>query len=84
MQSQPLPDERDPQGLDRPSPPPVFLCLAPAVLFRYLLATVTYGEFSWSGLATVALIGLFGFEAGFVLNDYIDREFDRKDVESGS
>ena len=49
----------------------------------YLLATVTYGGFSWPGLALVALIGFFGFEAGFVLNDYIDREFDKKDVETG-
>ena len=48
----------------------------------YLLATVTYGGFSWFDLLRVALIGLFGFEAGLVLNDYIDRVFDRKDVES--
>nr|WP_320161953.1 UbiA family prenyltransferase [uncultured Methanoregula sp.] len=47
----------------------------------YLLATVTYGGFSWSELAKVALIGFFGFEAGLVLNDYIDREYDRRDVE---
>ncbi len=49
----------------------------------YLLATVTYGGFSWPGLALVALIGFFGFEAGLVLNDYIDREFDKKDTETG-
>jgi 4-hydroxybenzoate polyprenyltransferase len=49
----------------------------------YLLATVTYGGFSWPGLALVAMIGFSGFEAGFVLNDYIDREFDKKDVETG-
>ncbi|MFA4848177.1 MAG: UbiA family prenyltransferase [Methanoregula sp.] len=48
----------------------------------YLLATVTYGGFSWSGLLVVALIGFFGFEAGLVLNDYIDREYDRKDIET--
>ena len=47
----------------------------------YLLATVTYGGFSWSELAKVALIGFFGFEAGLVLNDYIDREYDKRDVE---
>ena len=41
----------------------------------YLLATVTYGGFSWPGLALVAMIGFSGFEAGFVLNDYIDRNF---------
>ncbi|MFA6225616.1 MAG: UbiA family prenyltransferase [Methanoregula sp.] len=48
----------------------------------YLLATVTYGGFSWFALLTVALFGFFGFEAGLVLNDYIDREFDRKDIET--
>jgi len=47
----------------------------------YLLATVTYGGFSWFALGKVALIGFFGFEAGLVLNDYIDRTFDAKDVE---
>jgi 4-hydroxybenzoate polyprenyltransferase len=47
----------------------------------YLLATATYGDFSWYVLAKVALIGFFGFEAGFVLNDYIDRNFDKKDVD---
>jgi 4-hydroxybenzoate polyprenyltransferase len=47
----------------------------------YLLATMTYGGFSWFVLGKVALIGFFGFEAGLVLNDYIDRTFDVKDVE---
>ena len=47
----------------------------------YLLATTTYGGFSWFVLGKVALIGFFGFEAGLVLNDYIDREYDRKDIE---
>jgi 4-hydroxybenzoate polyprenyltransferase len=47
----------------------------------YLLATIAYGGFSWILLAKVALIGLFGFEAGLVLNDYIDRDPDKKDVD---
>ncbi len=47
----------------------------------YLLATMSYGGFGWLALAKVALIGFFGFEAGLVLNDYIDRDLDRKDVE---
>ncbi len=47
----------------------------------YLLATMTYGGFSWLMLVKVALIGFFGFEAGLVLNDYIDREIDKKDVD---
>ena len=49
----------------------------------YLLATMTWGGFEWFELAKVALIGFFGFEAGLVLNDYIDRDYDKKDVEQG-
>jgi 4-hydroxybenzoate polyprenyltransferase len=41
-----------------------------------------YGNFTWFDLARVCLIGFFGFEAGFILNDYIDREYDKKDIES--
>jgi 4-hydroxybenzoate polyprenyltransferase len=41
------------------------------------------GSFSWLVLAKVALIGFFGFEAGLVLNDYIDRDLDKKDVDQG-
>jgi 4-hydroxybenzoate polyprenyltransferase len=48
----------------------------------YLLATTVYGNFGWFDLARVSLIGFFGFEAGLVLNDYIDREYDKKDIES--
>ncbi|MDD1684450.1 MAG: UbiA family prenyltransferase [Methanoregula sp.] len=47
----------------------------------YLLATTSYGGFSWFDLGRVALIGFFGFEAGMVLNDYIDREYDKFDVD---
>ncbi len=46
-----------------------------------LLSFQRYGGFSWSLTVRVALIGLFGFEAGLVLNDYVDRELDQKDVE---
>jgi 4-hydroxybenzoate polyprenyltransferase len=49
----------------------------------YLLATAAYGGFSWLTLLQVALIGFFGFEAGFVLNDYVDRGYDTRDVETG-
>jgi 4-hydroxybenzoate polyprenyltransferase len=48
----------------------------------YLLATSMYGNFAWFDLARVCLIGFFGFEAGLILNDYIDREYDKKDIES--
>ncbi|WAI02329.1 UbiA family prenyltransferase [Methanogenium organophilum] len=47
-----------------------------------VLAFAAYDGFSWSYLFTIALIGLFGFEAGMVLNDYVDRIYDRRDVES--
>lgn len=48
----------------------------------YLLATTVYGNFTWFDLVRVALIGFFGFEAGFVLNDYVDRNYDKKEVET--
>lgn len=41
----------------------------------------TYGGFSWLAVIRAAAIGFLGFEAGFVLNDYVDRELDKKDVE---
>jgi len=48
----------------------------------YLLATTVYGNFAWVDIVRVALIGFFGFEAGLVLNDYVDRHYDKKDIES--
>lgn len=48
----------------------------------YLLATRGGDTFSWLALLKVALIGLFGFEAGLVLNDYIDRNYDKRDIET--
>ncbi|NYT08049.1 MAG: UbiA family prenyltransferase [Methanomicrobiales archaeon] len=47
----------------------------------FLLAASVTGTFSWIDLLRAALIGFFGFEAGFLLNDYVDRDYDRKDVE---
>jgi 4-hydroxybenzoate polyprenyltransferase len=41
----------------------------------------TYGGFTWLLVAKAALIALLGFEAGFVLNDYVDAELDRRDIE---
>lgn len=46
------------------------------------LAFKNYGEFSWPVTFKVVLIGLFGFEGGLVLNDYVDRKRDRLDVEN--
>lgn len=49
----------------------------------YLLAAAVYGTFSLADLARVAVIGFLGFEGGLVLNDYIDREYDKRDTEFG-
>ncbi len=46
-----------------------------------LLAAGTYAGFTWGVLATAALIALFGFTGGLVLNDYVDRDLDRMDVD---
>jgi 4-hydroxybenzoate polyprenyltransferase len=40
-----------------------------------------YGGFSWPLVGKAALIAFLGFEAGFVLNDYVDREIDEREVE---
>jgi len=48
----------------------------------YLMATTLYGNLTWFDLTRVAMIGFFGFEAGFILNDYVDRNYDKKDVEA--
>jgi len=45
------------------------------------LAFETYGGFDWGLVVKAFLIGLFGFEAGMVLNDVIDHRIDEKDVE---
>ncbi|MGD2247018.1 MAG: UbiA family prenyltransferase [Candidatus Methanofastidiosia archaeon] len=47
-----------------------------------VLAFARYSDFSWELLLKAAFIGFFGFEAGFVLNDYVDRNIDTKDVDS--
>jgi 4-hydroxybenzoate polyprenyltransferase len=47
-----------------------------------VLAFANYGGFSWTLTLKVALMGLLGFGAGFVLNDYVDRNRDRLDVEN--
>jgi len=45
------------------------------------LSFQAYGGFTWLLVGKAALIALLGFEAGFVLNDYMDAELDRRDVE---
>ncbi len=46
-----------------------------------MLAFENYGGFSWSLTIRAGLIGLLGLEAGMVLNDYVDRETDKRDIE---
>ncbi|WP_292726997.1 UbiA family prenyltransferase [Methanoculleus sp.] len=53
---------------------PLLFCSGLALAFQ------NYGGFSWDLVGRAALIGLLGFEAGLVLNDYVDREYDRRDV----
>ena len=40
-----------------------------------------YGGFSWGLVIKAILIGLFGFEGGMILNDYIDKDIDKSDIE---
>ncbi|MCW4011377.1 MAG: UbiA family prenyltransferase [Candidatus Bathyarchaeota archaeon] len=58
-------------------------CIVWPLLFcsGLFLSFLRYGGFSWILVAKAALIALFGFEAGFVLNDLVDMELDKRDVE---
>ena len=48
----------------------------------YITAVRVYGGFDLSILIRVILIAVFGFEAGMVLNDYVDRDLDKKDIDN--
>jgi 4-hydroxybenzoate polyprenyltransferase len=54
---------------------PLLFCSGLFLAFR------NYGGFSWILTIKAALIGFFGLEAGLVLNDYVDRDRDKLDVE---
>jgi 4-hydroxybenzoate polyprenyltransferase len=45
------------------------------------LAFQQYNGFSWLLVVKAVFIGFLGFEAGFILNDYVDREVDTHDIE---
>jgi 4-hydroxybenzoate polyprenyltransferase len=45
------------------------------------LSFQTYGGFDWLLVAKAAAIAILGFEAGFILNDIVDRGPDSRDVE---
>lgn len=54
---------------------PMLFCSALFLAFQY------YGGFSVLLIIKAALISFFGFEAGFILNDIVDANIDRKDVD---
>ena len=54
---------------------PILFCAGLFLAFEY------HGSFSWLLVVKVALIGFLGFEAGLVLNDVVDADIDKKDVE---
>ena len=55
---------------------PILFCSGLALSFQ------AYGGFSWEFMVIAAFMGLFGFVAGLVLNDYVDRDLDKKDLET--
>ena len=54
---------------------PILFCSGLFFAFQYS------DGFSWLLILKVVLIGFLGFEAGLVLNDIVDRDIDKKDVE---
>jgi 4-hydroxybenzoate polyprenyltransferase len=54
---------------------PILFCAGLFLAFQY------YDSFSWLLVIKVALIGFLGFEAGLVLNDIVDGDLDKRDVE---
>ncbi|TRO54925.1 prenyltransferase [Candidatus Bathyarchaeota archaeon] len=54
---------------------PILFCAGLFLAFQY------HDSFSWLLVGKVALIGFLGFEAGLVLNDIVDGDIDKKDVE---
>ncbi len=54
---------------------PILFCAGLFLAFQF------YDSFSWLLVAKVALIGFLGFEAGLVLNDIVDSDVDKKEVE---
>jgi 4-hydroxybenzoate polyprenyltransferase len=54
---------------------PILFCAGLFLAFQY------NDGFSWLIVIKVALIGFLGFEAGLILNDIVDGDIDRKEVE---
>ena len=58
-----------------------FLPVWPLVFCSGLaLSAEVYGGFTWSLAARAVAMAACGFTAGLILNDYIDRDLDRRDV----
>jgi len=45
------------------------------------IGCANYGGFSWELVIKSIFIAFFGFEAGLILNDYVDKDLDKQDVE---
>jgi 4-hydroxybenzoate polyprenyltransferase len=59
-----------------------FFFVWPTLFCAGLFLAFQYNDgFSWLLVAKVALIGFLGFEAGLVLNDIVDSDIDKKEVE---
>jgi 4-hydroxybenzoate polyprenyltransferase len=59
-----------------------FFFVWPTLFCAGLFLAFQYNDgFSWLLVAKVALIGFLGFEAGLVLNDIVDGDIDKKEVE---
>ena len=54
---------------------PILFCAGLFLAFQY------NDDFSWLLVIKVALIGFLGFEAGLILNDIVDGDIDKKEVE---
>ena len=54
---------------------PILFCAGLFLAFQH------YGNFSWLLVIKAVLIGFLGFEAGLILNDIVDANIDKKDVE---
>lgn len=54
---------------------PILFCAGLFLAFQY------QDSFSWLLVIRVALIGFLGFEAGLILNDIVDGDIDKKEIE---
>jgi 4-hydroxybenzoate polyprenyltransferase len=57
---------------------PILFCSGLFLAFQF------HDGYSWSLIIRAVFIGFLGFEAGLVLNDIVDRDIDRKEIETES